>query len=205
MPGGFFQPKAIKSHEENLQEMPSGGGGANAGPSDGPNSGPTWISRLAMNRRRPSMGFSGDVHGTSLMDDDNSNSLGNSGFVVPKTFFGSGSEAAQAESDFNHIISPGEGADHFFSVIRQQGRGAESQKFVPEDSPMNEGLESTFKNPEHGISQVVTGAVPLGDFPVATKVLNTNKIHCAFSTFSQWNVGMFPLPEVLFRCENVGR
>ena len=75
-------PKALTgNNEEALHPLPDGDH------LDVPNK--SWLSRLSANHRRQSMGFS-EIAGTSLLDDENSNSFQGTtgGFVIPKNIFG---------------------------------------------------------------------------------------------------------------------
>ena len=124
----------------------------------------TWISRLSSTHRRSSMGFS-DVQGSSLIDtDDNSNSRGHSPLNLVPKLHPSSSSHVEIETP-----SPGD-AESFFGLskiaIKDHGQ---IEVFDHHPAPANGDNPTAAELSSHKITDLVTSAVPMGDFPVATK------------------------------------
>lgn len=120
------------------------------------------------------MGFS-EIAGTSLVDDENSNSFQGSGggLVIPKSIFG-------GEKASNDVPSPGDASSFALqnaitnAILREPSKSPENRKtkyqFLPEEPMISERPETNTNQGQ--LSDLISTAVALkcgSDFPVATQ------------------------------------
>jgi len=134
----------------------------------------SWLSRLSSGHRRGSMGFS-EIGGTSMIDDENSNSFQGTGhgggLVIPKSIFGGGADKSSTD-----IPSPGDASSFALqstlATIRKEPSVSPEHKkkyqFLPEEPMISERPNTN----QSQLSDLISTAVALkcgSDFPVATK------------------------------------
>lgn len=167
MPGGFFK-RALQGDPANVEPTP-------IPPETSKHQNVSWLSVLASQNRRPSVGLSNNLSGDSALMDEDSNSDDNfrSGIVIPKaSFFGDTSDTPSPGED--SVFGMGNMAikaavDNGPFVLTVTEPMVQLDQVASNEIAQFEARSSQIVRPNASLSDVVTSAISIGDFPVATQ------------------------------------